>query len=170
LRAVNPRAPIVHAASPVRLDMPELVRGRRVLVVEDAPTITHGGMPHGAGFVAARAAGATIVDPRPAAVGDIRRVFEAYPHIGAVLPAEGYSARQLADLDATIARAPIEAVVAATPIDLARLIAVAVPVVRARYDYADAGAPTLAELVDPFLARSGTLPASSSSAVTGGPS
>lgn len=152
LSAVNPRARIVLAASPVRLDTPKLVHGRRVLVVEDGPTITHGGMPHGAGYVAAHAAGATIVDPRNAAAGDIRRVYREYPHIGPVLPAEGYGAAQLADLAATIAAAQVEAVVAATPINLAKLIEIDVPVVRAHYDYADAGSPTLAELVDGSLA------------------
>ena len=153
LRSVNSHAAIVLAASPVRLDAPELVRGRRVLVVEDGPTITHGGMPHGAGYVAAARAGATIVDPHDAAVGDIRRVYNEYPHIGAVLPAEGYSAAQLSDLAATIDATHVEAVVAATPIDLARLINIGVPVVRAHYDYADAGHPTLIELVDDRLAE-----------------
>jgi predicted GTPase len=152
LRAVNRHAPIVLAASPVRLDAPDRVRGRRVLVVEDGPTITHGGMPYGAGYVAAAGAGATIVDPRDTAVGDIRRVYREYPHIGPVLPAEGYTAAQFADLAATIGAARVDAVVAATPIDLARLIDIAVPVVRARYEYADAGSPTLTELVDNRLA------------------
>lgn len=152
LRAVNSRAPIVHAASPVRLDAPEMVRGRRVIVVEDGPTITHGGMPHGAGYIAAKAAGAAvIVDPRGTATPEIRRIYDTYPHIGPVLPAVGYSAAQLTALAATIEAAPVDVVVAATPIDLARLIDLHVPIVRARYDYADAGTPTLAQLVDVFL-------------------
>jgi predicted GTPase len=154
VRAVNPRATVVCAASPVRLDDPAAVRGRRVLVVEDGPTLTHGGMPHGAGYVAARAAGAAaIVDPRPAAAPAIAAVFAAHPHIGPVLPAVGYSDAQLAALQATIARAEADLVVAATPMDLAARIAIAKPVVRARYEYADAGEPSLGEIVDAFLAR-----------------
>ena len=153
LRAVNKRAPIVHAASPVRLDDPEAVRGRRVLVIEDGPTLTHGGMAYGAGYVGARAGGAAeIVDPRRGATPEIRRVYEAYPHIGSVLPAVGYNPAQLAALEATINAAAAEIVVAATPIDLAHLIRINAPVVRARYEFADAGAPTLASLVDAFLA------------------
>jgi predicted GTPase len=152
VRAVNPRAPIVRAASPVRLDDAAAVRGRRVLVVEDGPTITHGGMPYGAGYVAASAAGAgAIVDPRPAAPAALRDVFRRYPHIGNVLPAVGYGAEQLAALRATIEASDAEVIVAATPIDLAALIHPSKPVVRARYEYADAGEPTLGELVDRFL-------------------
>ena len=155
LRAVNPRAPIVRAASPVRLDDPEAVRGRRVLVIEDGPTITHGGMAYGAGYVAARAAGAAeIVDPRLAATPEIRRVYEAYPHIGPVLPAVGYSRAQLAALEATINAAAADVVVAATPIDLGASRADRAPVVRARYEFADAGTPSLRALVEDFLSRS----------------
>jgi predicted GTPase len=154
LRAVNPRAPVVLAASPVRLDAPDAVRGRRVLVVEDGPTLTHGGMAHGAGYVAATAGGAaTIVDPCPFAVGPIRDVFARHPHIGPVLPAVGYGAAQVAALAATIDRTPADVVVAATPLDLAALVHVAKPVVRARFAFADAGEPTLGALVDGFLAR-----------------
>jgi predicted GTPase len=152
-RAINPRAALVRAASPVGLDDPAAVRGRRVLVVEDAPTITHGGMPYGAGFVAATAAGATIVDPRPVAAPPIREVYARYPHIGPVLPALGYGAAQLDALRETINRAEADCVVAATPIDLAALIALNKPVVRARYDFADAGAPTLADVIAPFVQR-----------------
>ena len=154
LRAVNPRAPIVRAASPVRLDDPEAVRGRRVLVIEDGPTLTHGGMAYGAGYVAARAAGAAeIVDPRQAATPEIRRVYEAYPHIGPVLPAVGYNPAQLAALEATINAAAAEIVVAATPIDIGHLMRIDAPVVRARYEFADAGTPTLGALVEAFLSK-----------------
>lgn len=153
LRAVNPTAPILQARSPVRLDDPTLVQGRRVLVVEDGPTITHGGMPHGAGYVAAIAAGAAaIVDPRPSATPDIAAVFRAYPHIGWVLPAVGYGTAQLAALAASIDASDAEIVVSATPIDLARLVRIAKPVVRARYEYAEAGAPALSSFIDRFLA------------------
>jgi predicted GTPase len=153
-RVVNQRATIVRAASPVRLDDPAAVRGRRVLVVEDGPTITHGGMPHGAGYVAATEAGAdTIVDPRASAAPFMATVFERYPHIGRVLPAVGYSGAQLEALRESINGARADVVVAATPIDLAALIAIDKPVVRARYDFADAGEPTLGSVVDAFLAR-----------------
>ena len=154
LRAVNPTAPILRAASPVRLDEPAAVKGRRVLVVEDGPTITHGGMPYGAGHVAALAAGAAeIVDPRPSAVSEIAAVFVAYPHIGKVLPAVGYGPAQLQALAATIRASAADVVVSATPIDLARLIAIDKPIVRARYEYAEVGEPALSTFVDAFLRR-----------------
>ena len=155
LRAINPRAPIVRAASPVCLDNPEAVRGRRVLVIEDGPTITHGGMAYGAGYVAARAAGAAeIVDPRLAATPVIRGVYAAYPHIGPVLPAVGYSRAQLAALEATINASAVDVVVAATPIDIGHLVRINAPVVRARYEFADVDSPPLEALVKDFLSRS----------------
>ena len=154
LRAVNPTAPIVRACSPVRLDDVAAVSGRRVLVVEDGPTITHGGMSHGAGYVAALRAGAVeIVDPRSWATSEIAAVFSAYPHIGKVLPAVGYGAAQLAALAATINASTAEVIVSATPIDLARLIPIHKPVIRARYEYADDGEPSLTRFLDNFLAR-----------------
>jgi predicted GTPase len=138
----------------VRLTDPDAVRGRRVLVVEDGPTITHGGMAHGAGWVAATAGGAAaIVDPRPFAAGPIRDVFARHPHIGPVLPAMGYDAAQLAALGDTIRRAEADVVVTATPIDLVALVHVEKPVVRACFEVADAGEPTLGTFVDAFLAR-----------------
>jgi predicted GTPase len=153
-RVANPRATIVRAASPVRLDNPDLVRGRRVLVVEDGPTLTHGSMSYGAGFVAATRAGvAEIVDPRPYAAPALRAVFAQYPHLGPVLPAVGYDPTQIAALRDTIDAADVDIVIAATPINLAALVHAHTPIVRARYDYADAGEPTLGSLVDAFLAR-----------------
>jgi predicted GTPase len=155
-RAINPRATILRGASPVRLDNPALVKGRRVLVVEDGPTITHGGMAYGAGFVAARAAEATeIVDPRPFAAPEIAAAFAAHRHIGKVLPALGYDAVQLKALETTINQTAAEIVVSATPIDLARLIRAEKPIVRARYEFAEAGEPTLASMIDAFLGRCG---------------
>jgi predicted GTPase len=154
VRAILPSVPIVRAASPVRLSDPDMVKGRRVLVVEDGPTITHGGMPYGAGYVAARAAGAAeIVDPRPFAVSMIRDAFARFPHIGPVLPALGYGAAETAALRETIARADAETVVAATPIDLAALIRIEKPVVRARYEFAESGGPGLSEIIDDFLSQ-----------------
>ncbi len=154
VRTINPTATIVQATSPIQLDDPEAVRGRRVLVVEDGPTTTHGGMPYGAGYVAAtRAQAAAIADPRPFATPEIARVYAQYPHIGPVLPALGYSAAQLRSLQETLNRAPVEVVVAATPIDLAALIAIDKPIIRARYEFAPVGEPNLATLVAAFLQR-----------------
>ncbi|GAB4334012.1 MAG: cyclic 2,3-diphosphoglycerate synthase [Dehalococcoidia bacterium] len=154
VRAANPRATVIRAASPVVLDDPGAVRGRRVLIVEDGPTITHGGMAYGAGYVAVANVGAAeIVDPRASAAPDVAEVYRRYPHIGPVLPAVGYGEAQLAALRQTIEDSGAEVVVAATPIDLAALLQLERPVVRARYGYADAGEPTLASMVDPFLER-----------------
>jgi predicted GTPase len=151
--AVNPHARIVHAASPVSVDDPREVEGNRVLIVEDAPSLTHGGMPHGAGYVAVRELrGVEIVDPRASATPGIRRLYEQYPHIGPVLPAMGYGEEQLAELRATINASTARVVIAATPVDLARLGGIAKPVIRVRYGYADAGEPTLAALVLSLLA------------------
>jgi predicted GTPase len=154
VRDVNPGATLVRAASPVRLDDPEAVRGRRVLVVEDGPTITHGGMPYGAGYVAATNAGAAeIVDPRPTATPEIAKILAQYPHIQRVLPALGYGAAQLHGLQQTINDTRADVVLAATPIDLAAILQVDKPIVRARYQYADMGEPTLGRLIDEFLAK-----------------
>jgi predicted GTPase len=154
VRRVNVGAPIVGGALPVRLDAPETVRGHRVLVVEDGPTITHGSMPHGAGLAAATAAGAgAIVDPRTSAAPALRAVYAQYPHIGPVLPAVGYSPAQVAALEATIAGSQAEVVVAATPVDLARLVTVKQPIVRARYEFDEVGEPTLGAVVDAWLTR-----------------
>lgn len=154
LRAVNPYAPILHAASPIRLDAAEAVRGRRVLVIEDGPTITHGGMAYGAGFVAANAAGAAeIVDPRLSAADDFAKTYEKFPHIGKVLPALGYGAAQLQALAQTIDASDADIVISATPIDLLRLLHVNKPIVRARYEYAEAGEPTLSAIVDTFVGK-----------------
>jgi predicted GTPase len=153
-RRLNPRALILRGSMPVRLDDAAAVRGRRVLVVEDGPTITHGGMPHGAGYVAAMQAGAAaIVDPRACAAPEIAAVYAQYPHIGPVLPATGYTPAQLEALRLTINSAPADVVVAATPIDLAALIAIDKPVVRARYEFVDSDTPGLAAELDRFLAR-----------------
>ena len=157
VRQINPAAVILRGSMPVRLDDAAAVAGRRVLVVEDGPSITHGGMPHGAGLVAARQAGAAaIVDPRTSAVPDVAAVYAQYPHIGPVLPAMGYSPAQLEALRLTINAAPADVVVAATPIDLAALMALDKPVVRARYEFADSGTPGLAAELDRFLAGNQT--------------
>jgi predicted GTPase len=159
---VAPRAAVVLAASPVTLDAPAGVApgqdgslaGLRVLVVEDGPTITHGGMPFGAGTVAARQAGATeLVDPRDVAVGSLRDTYAAFPAIGPVLPAMGYGAAQLRDLEATIRAAAADVVVAGTPIDLARLVEVETPIRRARYELREVEHPNLEGALAPWLVR-----------------
>ena len=152
VRALRPDVPIVRAASPVRLDDPGAVAGRRCVVVDDGPTLTHGGMPHGAGWVAAVGAGAMPVDPRPWAVGPIREAFDAYPHLGPVLPALGYGPEQCEALAQTLQAVEADVVVSGTPLDLARLVRIDKPIVRARYGFRD-GDPSLADQVDPFLAR-----------------
>ncbi|HSP33171.1 MAG TPA: cyclic 2,3-diphosphoglycerate synthase [Thermoanaerobaculia bacterium] len=132
---LNPHATVVRAESPVTLDKPELVRGKRVLVVEDGPTLTHGGMSYGAGYVAAKNAGAAeIIDPRPFAVGSIRRTYEKYPNATGILPAMGYGDEQIRELEETIRRTPADVVIIGTPIDLSRVLNVDRPALRVRYE------------------------------------
>jgi predicted GTPase len=143
---------VVRSASPVALDDPERVTGRRVVVVEDGPTLTHGGMAYGAGHAAATAAGAAaIVDPRHSAAPAVAEVYARYPHIGPVLPAVGYDDAQMEALSRTLRDAEADVVVSASPIDLSARMDVGKPIVRARYDYADAGEPTLGGLLDVFV-------------------
>jgi predicted GTPase len=131
----NPRAIVVEAPSVTHLDHPEYIDNKRVLVVEDGPTITHGGMPDGAGASASRKIARVLIDPRPYAVGSLREVYERFPHIGLVLPAMGYSDQQVKDLEETIRRSPCDAVVIATPMDLRRKIIIDQPTVRVSYDF-----------------------------------
>lgn len=155
VQSLNPNATIIRAASPVTLEDEDAVRGRRVLVVEDGPTITHGGMPYGAGYVAAINAHAhVIVDPRDTATPEILSVYEHYPHIARVLPAVGYGDAQLAALGRTINASDAEIVVSATPSDLASLVVISKPVVRARYGFAETERPGLAGIVEEFVTRS----------------
>ena len=149
---LNPRALVVRGASPVALQDEAAVRGRRALVVEDGPTLTHGGMAYGAGFVAASRAGASIVDPRASAAPEIAAVYAQYPHIGPVLPAMGYSPGQLAALRATVEQSDADVVVCGTPVDLAALLGTRKPVVRARYEFAELDAPGLWDEVERLLA------------------
>ncbi|MDD5088025.1 MAG: cyclic 2,3-diphosphoglycerate synthase [bacterium] len=152
IESVNPHAMQIDAASPVTVDRPELIRGRRVLVIEDGPTCTHGEMKFGAGVIAARKFGVgEIVDARPFAVGSIAYTYRKYPGIGNVLPAMGYGEKQIADLEATIRRAKVDAVVVATPIDLTRLIKIAQPMTRVGYDLQVIGQPTLEDALRPVL-------------------
>ncbi|HEX7626173.1 MAG TPA: cyclic 2,3-diphosphoglycerate synthase [Gaiellaceae bacterium] len=149
---VNPHATIIYAKSPVTLEYGEEVLGKRVLVVDDGPTLTHGGMTFGAGFVAARDAGAaTFVDPRPYAVGTIKATLDRWPHLVNVLPAMGYSGRQLRDLEDTINATDCDVVVTGTPIDLSRLIASRHPIRHATYELEEVGHPTLEEVLAPIV-------------------
>jgi len=153
VRRVNAAAPIVRAASPVVLDAPERVRGRRVLVVDDGPTLTHGGMAYGAGFTAAVAAGAAeIVDPRATAAPLIQDVYQRYPHLGRVLPAMGYGAAQREALRQTIDASDADVVVSGSPVDLARCASLEKEVVRARYAFAEVEGDGLGRRIDEFLA------------------
>jgi predicted GTPase len=151
-QSMNPRATLVRGASPVTLEDPEAVRGKRVIVVEDGPTLTHGGMAYGAAFAAATRAGAHIVDPRRYAAPEIASVFERFPHIGPVLPAMGYSASQTKALADTLNRAEVDLVVSGTPADIKTLTATTKPVIRARYEFAEIDSPGLWGEVRRFLA------------------
>lgn len=146
--AVNPAATIVEAASPIYVDDPAAIRGKRVLVIEDGPTLTHGEMKYGAGIVAAKRFGAAeIIDPRPYTVGTITETFEKYPGIGTLLPAMGYGEEQIKDLEETIRRVPCDLVISATPIDLTRVAKIYHPVQRVRYELQVIGQPDLVDIL-----------------------
>ncbi len=148
----NPNARIVLADSEVSAENGESMQGKRVLVIEDGPTLTHGNMTFGAGVIAAQRYGAAeMVDPRPYLVGSLRQTFQTYPEIGKVLPAMGYGDQQVKDLEATIDACACDMVVSATPIDLTRLVKIEKPILRVRYDYRDNSVPTLGELVIEML-------------------
>ncbi|MGE5174733.1 MAG: cyclic 2,3-diphosphoglycerate synthase [Hyphomicrobiales bacterium] len=154
VQQLNPKALIVDAASPISVDRPERVTGRRALVIEDGPTLTHGEMKYGAGVIAAKKLGAReIVDPRPWLVGEIKETFRQYPDIGALLPAMGYSETQLRDMERTINACECDVVVIATPIDLRRLVDIKHPTVRVGYELEEIGRPKLSDLIEEFFAR-----------------
>ncbi|MFW9851341.1 MAG: cyclic 2,3-diphosphoglycerate synthase [Candidatus Thorarchaeota archaeon] len=151
IRMVNPTATIVEASSPIFVDKPELVKGKRVLVIEDGPTLTHGEMKYGAGVVAARRFGAKeLVDPRPYLVGSMKETFEHYPDIGTLLPAMGYFDQQLKDLEATINKTECDVVVSATPIDITRLVQVDKPIIRVKYELEEIGYPKLVDILKEY--------------------
>jgi predicted GTPase len=154
VREVNAHARIVKAASPIFVDNPDAIRGKRVLAIEDGPTLTHGGMAYGAGYLAANYFDAAeIVDPRPYAVGSLARTYEKYPNATGILPAMGYGAQQIADLEETVNNTPADLVLIATPIDLGRLINIKQPAQRVRYELQVIGQPTLKELLARKLGR-----------------
>ncbi len=154
LAKINPSAIIVDGASPLSVDKPELIRGKRVLVVEDGPTLTHGEMKIGAGVVAALKYGAgELVDPRPYTVGKLSETFAIYPNIGTLLPAMGYGDEQVRDLEKTIENTPCDAVVIATPIDLSRIVKINKPSVKVGYDLQEIGTPNLTGILDEFVKK-----------------
>jgi predicted GTPase len=151
----NPGALIIDAASPLTIEDIDKIKGKRVIVVEDGPTVTHGDMPYGAGYIAARKAGAIIVDPRPYAVGSIKDTFEKYPHLEDVLPAMGYGKKQVEELQQTINKADVDAIVIGTPIDLNRIVKIDKPNTRVRYDLQEIGKPNLEDVLLEFVKKHG---------------
>ncbi len=152
VRSLNPDATVIEGASPISVEDPALITGKRALVVEDGPTLTHGGMKYGAGVVAAEKFGASaLVDPRPFTTGKITRTFEKYPEIGTLLPAMGYGEEQMKDLETTINKTDCDVVVIGTPIDLRRVIDIRHPSVRVTYDLQEIGRPDLRDVLKPLL-------------------
>lgn len=151
VRSINPKAIIIEAASPLFVDHPEMILGKNVLVVEDGPTLTHGEMTYGAGVIAAEKYGcADLVDPRPWAVGEMKETFDNYPEIGVLLPAMGYSAQQIKDMEKTINSTECDSVVIATPIDLRRIIKINKPACQVSYELQEIGVPTIADVLKGF--------------------
>jgi predicted GTPase len=154
IEKVNPKAIVIDGASPIKVDDSSLIRGKRVLVVEDGPTLTHGEMKLGAGVVAARKFGAAeLVDPRPYTVGRLSETFRLYPNIGTLLPAMGYGDQQLKDLETTINNTDCDSVIIATPIDLNRIIKIKKPNTRVYYDLQEIGDPNLSQVIDEFVKK-----------------
>ena len=154
VKQVNPDALILEAASPITVDKPEIIKGKRVLVIEDGPTVTHGNMAYGAATIAAKRFEAEeIVDPRPYAVGSIREAYVQYPHLGSILPALGYGEKQISELKATIDATPCDVVLIGTPIDLRRVMRFAKPTVRVKYELQVLGPVCIEEVIDNFLGR-----------------
>ena len=144
----NPTAAVVEANSPITVSEPDAIKGKKVLVVEDGPTLTHGGMKYGAAYVAAERFGAAeMIDPRPYLAGSLKDTFEKYPGIGTLLPAMGYGDEQVGDLEATINNTPCDVVVSGTPIDLTKLVDVNKPVIRVRYELETRGKPGLKDVL-----------------------
>lgn len=156
IRTINPRAKIVLADMEVVVDRPELIMGRKVAVVEDSPSVTHGGLPYGAGFVAAEKYGASeIVDPRPHAVGIIKAMIEEYPHMGPVVPSTGYNPDQIRDLNETLRKMSVETVILGTPADISRLLDLDVPIIKVSWELKVVDGPSVADLISEFLDRVG---------------
>ncbi|MGC8582903.1 MAG: cyclic 2,3-diphosphoglycerate synthase [Thermoproteus sp.] len=153
VRRNNPKAVVAKADLEVSVERPDAVNGKRALVIEDAPTVTHGGLPYGAGYIAARKYGAEVVDPRPFAVGSIKELYAKYGHMGPVLPSLGYTDEQKRDLEETIARADVDVVVIGTPARIEEVIKIAKPIVRVKWDLKILEGPSIKEIIDMFLER-----------------
>ncbi len=154
IQMAAPKAVVVDAASPVTVDKPEMIRGKKVLVVEDGPTLTHGDMKLGAGIVAARKFSVgELVDPRPYAVGKLAETFKTYPNIGTLLPAMGYGEQQIKDLEKTINATPCDAVIIATPIDLSRVVKINKPTIKIGYELQEIGEPNLSGPINDFIKK-----------------
>ncbi|MCD6373530.1 MAG: GTPase, partial [Thermococcus sp.] len=154
IEKVNPNAIVIDGASPLYVDKPELIKGKRVLVVEDGPTLTHGGMKYGAGYIAAKKYGAKeIIDPRPYAVGSIVDTYKKYSHLDVILPAMGYGEKQIRELEETINRAEADVVIMGTPIDLRRVMKLNKPAVRVRYELEEIGEPKLKDILKEFVEK-----------------
>ena len=154
IEKVNPRVIVVDAASPISVDKPEIIKGKKVLAVEDGPTLTHGEMKFGAAIVAAKKFGASeIIDPRPFVVGKLAETFEKYPNIGTLLPAMGYGDEQMKDLETTINNSDADSVIIGTPIDLNRIINIKKPNTRVYYELQEIGSPNLEEVIDEFVKK-----------------
>jgi predicted GTPase len=153
-RKLNPKAIVIEAASPIFVEGYEMIRGKRVLIIEDGPTLTHGGMEFGAGYVAARKYGAAeIVDPRPYAVGSIKRTYEMYPHLKDILPAMGYGETQIKELEETVNGSDADLVIVATPVNLGRILKINKPYVRVTYELQEIGRPTLRDVLEGFVSK-----------------
>jgi predicted GTPase len=153
-RSANPRAVIIEAASPIFVENYEAIKGKKVLVIEDGPTLTHGEMSYGAGYVAAEKYGAAeIVDPRPYAVGSIKETYEKYTQLEVILPAMGYSPKQLKELEETINAVPADLVIVATPINLGKILKINKPYVRVKYELQEIGKPDLEDIIKEFFEK-----------------
>ncbi len=153
VKSINKKAVIIKAAMDRFVDRPELIRGKRVLIVEDGPTLTHGGLGYGAGMIEAKSLGAFIISPRSKAVGSIRDVFVKYPHLGTVLPAMGYSRKQMEELQETINNVDCDSVLIGTPVDLRNLLNINKPAARVRYEIREIGKPNLEDVLRRFLRK-----------------
>ena len=155
VRELNPRARIIRAAMPITVEDPDAIGGRKVVAVEDGPTLTHGEMSFGAAVVATRLHGGILVDPTPYFVGTLREALREYPQIKDYVPALGYSERQIEDLRETLNSVPADVIVSATPVDLTRIMELNKPVIRVRYELQEIGRPNLEDVIDEFLREKG---------------
>jgi len=155
IRKINPNATIIRASSEIYADEPELIKGRKAVIVEDGPTVTHGGLGYGAAYVAAKKYGAEIIDPRPYAVGYLRLIYEKYSHLKHVVPTLGYSSQQIRDFEETLNKIPADVIISGTPFNMLNMVKVNKPVVHVRYEVKELNRPTINEIVEEFLSKIG---------------